>query len=203
MAETKDATLAEVIAARRKFIQDEAECIHCGATLANCKAERGKDPTAPPWFGCCAHGLSMEPCSHRSSTGALNDLLDEVATGRVRTVEEMLADRRPVTMRDYLAQKRWWRNRAGEFIEVSEMNPGHRYNSAAMLLRNNPDAREVLRVTALYRALVDGLTIQGEGIDPWQKTGRDPVTGEPCEVPPPLKPICADSSCGCSGEAHA
>ena len=200
---TGAATLIEVIAARRKHLQDEAECAYCGTTLTDCKAERGKDPTAPPWFGCCAHGMGMEPCSHSVSSAALSDLLDEIASGHVRTVEEMLADRRPATERDYFAQKTWWRNRAGEFIKVSEMSQGHRYNSAAMLMRNNPDAREVLRVTALYRALVDGLTIQGDGTEPWQKAGRDPVTGEPCEVPPPMVRVCEIPDCGCSGEAHA
>ena len=59
-----------------------------------------------------------------------------------------------------------------------------------------------LRSTALYTALTAGLTVQGDGTRPWQAEGRDPVTGEPCEVPPRLVPVCPLDDCGCSGEAH-
>lgn len=255
--------LIEVIAARRKYIRDQAECAHCGATLAACEAERGKDPTAPPWFGCCAHGTSMGPCSHRSSTTALNVLLDEIAVGRVRPVEDLIAEREErdarraaltaswttpdgqavTTVGDMLRQGKWWRRKNGSWIKVSDMSPGHRYNTAALVMRAawryalalamdaiysavshdggdmaqdclDRDAAEAqhyamhepqtpIRRSALYRALTDGLAIQGDGTEPWQKTGRDPVTGEPCEVPPPMGRVGPLDDLGCSGEAHA
>lgn len=59
-----------------------------------------------------------------------------------------------------------------------------------------------LRGTTLYRALTAGLTVHGNGTEPWQKTGRDPVTGEETEVPPPMIRICEIPDCYCSGEAH-
>jgi hypothetical protein len=190
---------AELIAARRRKIREDAPCEYCGTALAACEAERGKDPTAPPWFGCCAHGLGMEPCAHRSSPTATQDLLDEIEAGHVRTVEEAS---RPGKGQMF-GQREWWLRKTGEWVRIADMSPGHRYNTAAMLMRNNPDLRPVLVVTALYRELISGLTIQGDGTEPWQKTGRDPVTGEPCEAPPPMTRVCEIPACGCSGEAHA
>jgi hypothetical protein len=168
---------AELIAARRRKIREDAPCEYCGTTLAACKAERGKDPTAPPWFGCCAHGTDLEPCAHQSDPEAMRDLLDEIEAGHVRTVEEAS---RPAKGQMF-GQREWWLRKTGEWVRIAEMSAGHRYNTAAMLMRNNPDLRPVLVVTALYQELTKGLKIQGDGTDPWQKTGRDPVTGEPCE----------------------
>lgn len=139
-------------------------------------------------------------------------------------------------------QGEWWQQRSGEWIRTADMSPGHRYNTAAMLMRaasyhafryaltssievashdggemahdslerasdevwdaTSSDPRGWLRGTTLYRALTHGLTIQGEGTEPWQKTGRDPVTGAETEVPPPTPRACEIPACGCSGEAH-
>lgn len=81
-----------VIAERRKAIEQAAPCVGCGSTLASCKANRGKDPTAPPWFGCCARGLDMRPCDHRPDPAALTALLKEIEGGEVRPVEDVLLD---------------------------------------------------------------------------------------------------------------
>lgn len=80
------------VTARREAIEANAPCEGCGATLANCKANRGKDPTAPDWFGCCAQGTTFAPCNHIPDHRALLTLLREIESGRVRTVEEMLLD---------------------------------------------------------------------------------------------------------------
>lgn len=201
---TETTDLVTVIAERRRQIEMDAPCVGCGSTLASCMAERGKDPTAPPWFGCCARGTAMAPCDHRVSSGALAKLLDEIAAGRVRTVAEVESDRKPASAPAMLAQSVWWRRRSGDWARVAAMSAPHRYNTAAMLVRNADQyARTWLRETPLYRALTAGLTIQGDGAEPWQKTGRDPVTGEVTEVPPRRVRVCMDSSCGCSGEEHA
>lgn len=85
-----------VITERRQAIEQDAPCDGCGSTLASCKASRGKDPTAPPWFGCCARGLLLDvPCYHIPSSAALADLLKEIETGTVRTVEDVLLDSIP------------------------------------------------------------------------------------------------------------
>jgi hypothetical protein len=81
-----------VITERRKAIQDAAPCVGCRSTLASCKANRGKDPTAPPWFGCCARGTGFVPCDHRPDPAALTALLKEIESGTVRSEEEMLLD---------------------------------------------------------------------------------------------------------------
>lgn len=82
--------MAARVKARREQIQQDAPCEGCGTTLARCKAERGKDPTAPPWFGCCARGAMLSvPCNHQVSRQAVLDLLREVESGTVRTVEEI------------------------------------------------------------------------------------------------------------------
>lgn len=196
--------MAVVIRERMEQIEQDAPCVGCGATLTSCLANRGKDPTAPPWFGCCARGTAMAPCSHEKDAEALAGLLREIADGTVRTVAEVEAERRPRGAGEILAQGVWWRQRSGQWKLIAEMSPGHRYNAAAMLLRNGGEvARAWLRGTVLYRSLTAGLTVAGDGTEPWERTGRDPVTGEPCEVPPRLPKICMDDSCGCSGEAHA
>lgn len=85
-----------LITERRRAIEDDAPCEGCGSTLASCKANRGKDPTAPPWFGCCARGITLTGrCLHRPDPAALQALLQEIETGEVRSVEEVLLDSIP------------------------------------------------------------------------------------------------------------
>ena len=83
----------DLIKARRKAIKAAAPCEGCGMSLSACKAERGKDPTAPSWFGCCARGLVMRPCRHVPDQRALQDLLKEVEAGRVRSPEDLEMDK--------------------------------------------------------------------------------------------------------------
>jgi hypothetical protein len=84
------AELAEVVKARRELIERQARCEGCGSPLESCEAARGEDPTAPPWFGCCARGLNLSmPCRHVPDSRALDALLREVESGTVRTVEQV------------------------------------------------------------------------------------------------------------------
>lgn len=253
----------EVIRGRRQLIRDDAPCIGCGGRWADCLAARGKDPAAPPWFGCCARGTGMVRCVHRPSADDLTALLKEIESGTVRPAEEILAERAARaqkrqarittwttpegrvlnTVTAMLGQGEWWRQRSGQWIRVADMSPGHRYNTAAMVLRDAKkyataiaaemityaaghdggdvahsvlermaaeagydaicDPQKPIRESVLYRALTVGLTVQVDGTAAWQKNGRDPVTGEVCEVPPPLTKVCELPACGCSGEAHA
>jgi hypothetical protein len=244
-----DENLSGRIAARRKKIRDDAACEECGSTLAACEAQRGKDPTAPPWFGCCARESGMAPCSHKKDPQAIWKLLDEAAAGSVRTVEEITPkskpprpDGAPGNLAVMFDQGVWWRQKSGAWIKIADMSPGHRYNTAAMVLRaarpygfayemwfagevgaheggdmaheslereldllhervvNDPQGW--MRETAMYKALTAGLTIQGDGTQPWQKTRRDAVTGEPRDVPPPMTRVCEIPACGCSGLEH-
>jgi hypothetical protein len=87
-----DAELRQLIAERRKDIEDSAPCEGCGATRAFCKSQRGRDPKAPEWFGCCARGTAMVPCAHRTDAVALRGLLQEIESGEVRSVEEVMLD---------------------------------------------------------------------------------------------------------------
>jgi hypothetical protein len=149
---------------------------------------------------------------------------------------------RPITG-SAVDQGEWWQQKNGSWIRVDQMSPGHRYNSAAMILRGAETIgfryslralmeaeehdggdmahevlariadelvhkitkfpREWMMGTPIYRALTAGLTIQGDGTQPWQATRRDPVTGEETDVPPRLARVCEIPACGCSGEAHA
>jgi hypothetical protein len=81
-----------LITERRQAIEQDAPCVGCGSTRASCQANRGKDPTAPPWFGCCAMGTALGPCQHRTDPAALIALLKEIETGEVRSLEDMLLD---------------------------------------------------------------------------------------------------------------
>lgn len=152
-------------------------------------------------------------------------------------------DGKPLTVVAQFDQGEWWRQKSGTWIRIADMAPGHRYNTAAMLMRAaavhgyryatgfsieaaRHDGGEMahdsleriadelwesvrndpagwLRGTGLYRALTAGLAINGDGTQPWQATGLDPVTGKATEVPPPFKRVCGVPDCGCSGEAHA
>lgn len=94
----------ELIRARREAIEQAAPCEGCGATLASCKANRGKDPTAPPWFGCCARGMLLDvPCAHRSDPAALRALLKEIESGQVLSEEDMLLN----SVREFSRPRRW------------------------------------------------------------------------------------------------
>lgn len=139
-----------VIAERRKLIKQDAPCVGCGTSRAECDEERknNDDPTAPEWFGCCAMGTGMAPCRHIEDPADLRRLLDEIAAGRVRPAGEILAERAererkreerrkargPITGSIY-EQGEWWRQKTGEWIRVADMAPSHRANTAAMLLR--------------------------------------------------------------------
>lgn len=82
----------ELIRERRRHIRDMARCDNCGSTFISCLAARGKDPEAPPWFGCCASGPYMDPCHHTPDRQAFNTLLDEVETGEIRSLDQVLLD---------------------------------------------------------------------------------------------------------------
>jgi len=87
-----DPHLITLITERRKAIEDDAPCVGCGSTLVSCKANRGKDKTAPAWFGCCARGTAMAPCDHRQSRSALLALMGEIERGEVRSLEDVFLD---------------------------------------------------------------------------------------------------------------
>lgn len=146
-------TLAEIVKARRKDIAEQAECEGCGATLAACKANRGKDPTAPPWFGCCAIGTAMAPCSHRPNVRLMDALLTEIESGAVRPVAEIVAEReakeqqrqalraaatppgesRPLGYADRINQGEWWMTKHSGWIRIADMDRQHRVNTVRFL----------------------------------------------------------------------
>lgn len=130
--------MKDLIAARRQAIRDAAPCEGCGATLAACKAERGKDPTAPPWFGCCAQGIDMRPCRHVVDAAALQELLDEIEAGHVRTVEEAApkpAKPRGMGWLDYLDQGEKWKPDGRPMVAITDMDVEWRYNASRWLER--------------------------------------------------------------------
>jgi hypothetical protein len=185
---------ADIIAARRQHIRDSAPCEGCGDTLANCKAQRGQDPTAPAWFGCCAQGIEMRPCRHVPEPGALSALLDEIESGTVRTVEEVTSQHRPQGMSydRYFDQGEQWKPNGKPMVAIADMDDAWRHNAARWLERNaavlaakyaaavhmwfavrGPDSGAAaraadpegwIRTTALYRALVADLP-SGEARD--------------------------------------
>lgn len=130
----------DIIAARRKAIQDGARCEGCGATLAQCKAQRGKDPSAPEWFGCCARGLALsEPCRHVPDAGALLALLTEIESGTVRTVEEATPKppaKEGMTWSEYLDQGKQWKPEGRGLVAIAVMDPEWRYNASRWLERH-------------------------------------------------------------------
>jgi len=48
------------------------------------------------------------------------------------------ADGKPLSVTARFDQGTWWRRLSGEWVRVAEMSPGHRYNTAAMLMRGAP-----------------------------------------------------------------
>ena len=131
------------VQARRQHIRDTARCEGCGAPLKVCEAQRGKDPTAPPWFGCCARGILGDmPCRHRESVDDLRQLADEILAGHIRTVAEV--DPPPVlgpnlpSMTWLLEQTEWWYPHRRPAVRVAEMDKPHRWNLARWLERKAP-----------------------------------------------------------------
>lgn len=133
----------DIIAARRQHIQDNAPCLGCGATLASCEAQRGKDPTAPKWFGCCARGTALGPCQHQTDPAALLALLTEIESGTVRTVEQVTAEQtqrkapQPGGMSwfEYLNQGEQWKPNGRPPGPIADMDPEWRHNAARFLER--------------------------------------------------------------------
>lgn len=75
-----------VIKARRERIESDSPCDGCGASLELCLASRGRDKTAPSWFGCCARGTGMLACRHVPDHRELQRLLREIEDGEVAPV---------------------------------------------------------------------------------------------------------------------
>jgi hypothetical protein len=157
MEKTETLHLPEVIRARREDIAGQAECAGCGTTLEECKrlAAANTDPTAPPWFGCCAMGTAMGPCDHRPNSRLLNALLKEIETGTVESVEAVIARREakaaeraarradatppghawPLSYADMFGQAEWWKTRDQGWIKVIDMADSHRANTVRFLER--------------------------------------------------------------------
>jgi hypothetical protein len=132
-------SLTDLIVARRKAIEDAAPCEHCGATLAACVAQQGKDPTAPPWFGCCSRPLMADDrCRHVPSVVALRELLAEIESGYIRTVEEATPKPRQqgMTYAEYINQGEKWQPNGEPVVAIADMDPEWRYNASRWLERN-------------------------------------------------------------------
>lgn len=224
--------LAEVIKARRELIRMDAPCVGCGGTLADCLASRGKDPTAPDWFGCCARGTAMAPCSHRADPRAVERLLDAIQAGYVQPVEEILAERTEEAERRKQArgpltgpmweQAEWWRMKDGTWIRLADMAPSHRGNTARLLLRTaGAWARRAAHADMILGGdapddVVDSFLREAEERegDPqaWMagtvlfRALTDGLAGDDARGLDPAeysKPVCMIPDCGCSGLAHA
>jgi hypothetical protein len=102
-----------VVKERRIAIQQDAPCEGCGLTLAKCLAARGKDPTAPPWFGCCARGTTLRPCMHVTSGYDLLALIKEIESGSVRSLDEVLLH----SVTEHNSRVRY---AAGRFLDLAE-----------------------------------------------------------------------------------
>lgn len=48
----------------------------------------------------------------------------------------MTTERMPERLRERLNQGEWWRTKQGQWLRIADMQPSHRRNTAAMLLRN-------------------------------------------------------------------
>lgn len=175
---------AHITRARRKDIAKQARCEGCGATLEACEAERGKDPDAPRWLGCCAQGADLRPCRHVVDPADYAALLDEIGSGVVRTVEEVRAERdereakrrarreereadqaagRPTSLRASFDQGVWWKTRDDGWTRIADMAPSHRLNTARFLERRA--AVLVFRLGASELHAMDGAP--DEVIDSW------------------------------------
>jgi hypothetical protein len=168
--------LAEVVAERHERIRRDAPCEGCGTTLADCMSERGKDPTAPPWFGCCACGTAMAPCAHRSDRAQLSELLGEIERGSVRTVAEIDAEAearrarlprrepgKPHGMAERFRQGEWWRTKEGEWVRIADMEASHRANTARFLIRRAAGYAEAMG----FSELVGMQGAPDEVVDEW------------------------------------
>lgn len=136
-------TTTGIIKTRREQIEQDARCDGCGATLASCKAQRGKDPAAPPWFGCCARGLLLEvPCNHQIDQSRLLGLVREIESGSVAEARPSSLDQhlsQTYSTWRYLNQGDWWQPKPpAKPVRIADMEPEWRYNATRWLLRRAP-----------------------------------------------------------------
>lgn len=160
-----ETSLADIIKGRRQLIREDAPCDGCGTTEAECASSRGKYPTAPGWFGCCARGTALAPCVHRADRRALDALLREIESGAVRTAESIREERRAEAERkardpqiaatDYYHQGEWWQQKDETWIRVADMTPRHRGNSARMILRHAAVVSARLKRAERFRLWVE------------------------------------------------
>jgi hypothetical protein len=138
-----------VLAARRAYISAAAPCMGCGATRAFCDAlrEQNTDPSAPG-FGCCGCAYNtgvMDWCQHQESRTLHDKLLDEVASGTVRTVEEAYPPsarratgpvKAPISW--LIDQGEWWQPKVGPMVRIATMTDTHRLHLMRWLERRAP-----------------------------------------------------------------
>lgn len=80
-----DAETAALIAERRKAIRNAAPCGGCGVSLAVCEANRGEG-SGPEGLCCTFH------CNHRQNPAELHKLINEIISGHVRSMDEILLE---------------------------------------------------------------------------------------------------------------
>jgi len=140
--------LVRVIMAWCREVRNQARCIGCGATLAECDRarEQNTDPTAPDWLGCCAIGNPPGPCTHEEDPTAVRRLLNKIETSDTKLLLEAIGplhDRpRRVSTMWLLYQDEWWQPKVGPMLRIAEMDDGWRHNTAAFLLRRAPRLAE-------------------------------------------------------------
>jgi hypothetical protein len=63
-------------------------------------------------------------------------------------------DGKPLSVTARFDQGEWWRTRDGRWLRIAEMEPGHRYNTAAMLMRTAP--MQAFRYAMGWAGIADG-----------------------------------------------
>lgn len=124
----------ETVTARRNLLVASARCHGCRSTRGDCDAQAVEVMAAEGvGLACCPE------CSHPVSVAAMDALLTELASGTVRTVEEV--DPPPVLgpqragLHWLLWQRVWWQPQYGPMLKIHAMTDTHRLHTARMLDR--------------------------------------------------------------------
>lgn len=138
----------DTIRERRQRITDLARCVDCGTDWKSCIVDDTGDKTGPGSL-CCWSGRH----EHRPDQRLLDELLEEITAGEVRTVAEVypapvLGPTRPGA-HWLLWQDAWWYPHRRPAVRIAEMDKPHRFNTANWLER-----RATLYVNAEYNHMI-------------------------------------------------
>jgi hypothetical protein len=154
-------SLVRLVAGRwQEIVNNASWCDSCGATWGECAANRGRDPWAPPWFGCCVPPEGGR-CTHRVNADCVRTLVKQIESGEIRPDGRSAAPYWLSISRatppcwgwgGYLDQGSVWQSTVGRLpVPIAVMAPQARFSAARWLERHAAQVVEICARSELTR----------------------------------------------------